>query len=149
MARKTKDEKWRDAFAQHLDPDEQLLHVAFGVKQPHIGLIILFVALAVIPGLIVVMLMTKNYLVALTNKRLIVAQVSSSFKFKPGKMWDYDPGQPGGEVKTSTGMIFTHISIKNPENPFKAKFHRSGSKKNREAAMAIAAVLDPANAVQA
>ncbi|MCB9230360.1 MAG: hypothetical protein H6581_01745 [Bacteroidia bacterium] len=139
MARKTKDEQWREKFDQHLEGDEQLVHVAYGVKQLPMALLILFVLIATVPGLLIFFFTTKHYLVALTNRRVLVMRVTTSFKYKD--LTSYDLGQPGGEVTSSSGMIFTHLKIDNPEKPFKAKFHRAASKENKTSAEAIIAAL--------
>jgi len=131
-----KDEQMGPIFAPHLQPGEQLVHWAFGVKQPHILLIFLFIA--TIGGILAVFLLTKNYLVGLTSQgRVLVLQMSGK-RVKAAHA--YFLGQVSG-VKTSTGPIFTHIKIQGP-TPFQAKFHRMGMKQNREHSQAIAAALE-------
>ena len=129
------------AFAPYLEPGEQLRHVAFGVKQPSLLLILPLFALAVLPGAIAMALLTKEYVVGLTDRRLIV------LRFKGGKVnvqevLDYrlDNGQRP-RVTASTGPVFTHIKIEDQAKPFAAKFHRMGMPGNREGATAIAAAL--------
>lgn len=127
-------------FTPYLEPGEQLRNVAFGVKQPNILLIIVLVLLAVLPGLIAVALLTREYLVALTDRRVIVLRVKGS-KAKVQEMLEYRLGSLP-PAKTSTGAIFTHIRIDDPAKPFIAKFHRAGPvPANRDNAMAIAAAL--------
>jgi hypothetical protein len=131
-----KDEEVPAIFAPHLNPGEQLVNFAFGVKQPHILLIILFIA--TIGGIIAVVLLTKNYLVGLTTHgRVLVLQMSGK---TVKAVTPYQLGQTQG-VKTSTGPIFTHIKIAGP-TPFQAKFHRMGMKNNRQHSQAIAAALE-------
>jgi len=132
-----KDEPVRAALAAQLQPGEQLQQFAFGVKQPNMGLIILLVCLGILPGLIAVAIMTKEYVIGLTDRRLIVLRVGGGVKVK--EVTEYALGDLRG-VKTSTGSLFTHIAIAGPV-PFTAKFHRMGMKTNREQAMAIAGVL--------
>ena len=60
------------AFAPYLEPGEHLRNVAFGVRQPNILLMLPLFALAVLPGAIAVALLTKEYVVGLTDRRLIV-----------------------------------------------------------------------------
>ena len=48
---KFSEDQIRDVFAPHLEEGETVQHMAFGVKQPNIFLIILLVALAILPGL--------------------------------------------------------------------------------------------------
>ena len=131
-----KDEDVPPIFAPHLNPGEQLVNFAFGVKQPHILLIFLFIA--TIGGIIAVFLMTKNYLVGLTTHgRVVVLQMSGK---TVKAVTAYQLGQTQG-VKTSTGAIFTHIKIAGP-TPFVAKFHRMGMKNNRQHSVAIASALE-------
>jgi hypothetical protein len=137
-----KDEEVCDALKPYLEEGETLEHWAFGVKQPPIGLIILLFILAILPGIIAVALLTKNYIVGLTQKRLIVVRIGG--KLKPKEMMEYKLDQVG-EVKTSTGGLFTHIKILDPEKPFVAKFHRMGMKDNRDHSNAIAKTLNPAH----
>jgi hypothetical protein len=144
MAKLT-DEAMKQAFQQYLQPGEEVRHVAFGVKQPNIFLIILLICLAILPGMIAVFLLTKNYVIGLTNKRFLVLQVPSMNDARAKAIIEYDlSALPGMKVATSTGGIFTHIAIEDAAKPFKAKFHRAFSKTNRESAMAIAAAISPA-----
>jgi hypothetical protein len=128
------------AFAPYLEPGEQLRHVAFGVKQPSLLMMLPLYALAILPGAIAAALLTKEYVVGLTDRRLIV------LRFKGGKVnvqevLDYRLGGHLLPVKSSTGPVFTHIKVEDPAKPFVAKFHRMGMPGNREGAMAIAAAL--------
>jgi hypothetical protein len=126
------------AFQPHLAPGESLKHWAYGVKQPPIWLILILFLLAILPGAIAVALLTKEYVIGLTDRRLIVLLFSGKLKVK--EMMEYQLGSLP-PVKTSTGGLFTHISIQDPARPFVAKFHRLGMKQNREHAMAIAAAI--------
>lgn len=138
MARIT-DEKITEAFKPYLQENEQLQQWAYGVKQPNILLIIVLIALAVLPGIIAIFLLTKNYFVGLTNRRFIVLNLGGGVK-KVKEISEYSLDKLP-EVKTKTGPLFTHISIKDPSKPFVAKFHRAGKAKNREHSMAIAEAL--------
>jgi hypothetical protein len=131
-----KDDQMLGFFGPQLQPGEQLVHWGFGVKQPNIFLIILFIA--TIGGVLLVSLLTKNYLVGLTSYgRFIVLQMSG--KTVKLASW-YQLGQMTG-VKTSSGPLFTRIQIAGPV-PFEAKFHRMGMKQNREHTQAMAAALE-------
>lgn len=55
-----------------MEPGEQLRNIAFGVKQPNLLLMPPLFALAVLPGAIAVALLTKEYVVVLTDRRLMV-----------------------------------------------------------------------------
>jgi hypothetical protein len=131
-----KDQDMQGIFAPHMQPGEGLMHWAYGVKQPHIMLIILFIA--TIGGVIAVMLMTKHYLVGLTSHGRVLVLEMGGKKVKACRA--YQLGQTGA-VKTSTGALFTHINLVGPP-PFKAKFHRLGMAKNREHSQAIASALE-------
>lgn len=134
------DENVPAAIKPHLQPGEQLKHWAFGVKQPNIALIILLVCLAILPGLIAIALLTKNYIVALTDRRLIVLKFKG--KLNVTEVTDY-PLNPRPNASGSTGALFTHLKITDPTKPFAAKFHRMGMPNNREHSMAILAAVAP------
>ena len=128
------------AFAPYLEPGEQLRNVAFGVKQPNMLLMLPLFALAILPGAIAVAMLTKEYVVGLTDRRFIVLR----FKGKNvgvQEVLDYRLDRHLPPVKASTGPVFTHIKIEDQAKPFVAKFHRMGMPGNREGAMAIAAAL--------
>lgn len=127
------------AFYPYLQPGEQLRNIAFGVKQPSIALMIPLFLLAVVPGAIATALLTKEYVVALTDRRVIVLRFKSS-QIQVQEVYEYALNYHA-PAETSTGSIFTHIRINDPAKPFVAKFHRAGMPGNREQAMAIAAAL--------
>ena len=126
------------AIQPHLQPDEQLKHWAFGVRQPNIFLVIALISLAILPGVIAVALLTKNYIVALTDRRFLVLRFTGKLKIQ--EIMEYRLGTPA-QVTASTGPIFTHVKIADPTRPFVAKFHRAGMPNNRLHSMAIAAAL--------
>lgn len=141
MAKLTMD-KMRAALEPHLQEGEMLQHVAFGVKQPPIVVIFLLILLAILPGVIATFLLTKNYIVGLTDRRFLVLQVKGIGNAAVKEVREYDRGELGTKaVSTSTGSIFTHIKIEHSEKPFVAKFHRAFSKENRAEAMAIGEAL--------
>jgi hypothetical protein len=126
------------AIQPHLQQGEKLKHWAFGVKQPNMGLIILLIAMAILPGVIAVALLTKNYIVALTERRVLVLRFKG--KLNVVEVMEY-PLQPRPKGSGSTGALFTHIRIDDPTKPFKAKFHRMGMPNNREQSQAILAAV--------
>jgi hypothetical protein len=139
MARFTDPAVVEAAFAPYLEAGETIRHVAYGVKQPPVWLIAFLTALAILPGLIATALMTKEYVVALTDRRLIVLRFKKkAIEVKEVQAWRLDALPP---VTGSTGGLFTHIAIADPAKPFVAKFHRLGMPGQREEAMAIAAAL--------
>lgn len=137
MAKKTEAD-FRAAIEPYLDDGEQLKHWAFGVKQPNIFLIMFLLFLAVLPGIIAVFLLTRNYVVGLTDRRFIVARFKGNLKVI--EISEYPLGTVNN-VESKTGPIFTHIRIEDPQQPFVAKFHRAGMPNNRDQSMAIASAL--------
>lgn len=133
-----KDEAVQEVLKAQLEPGEELKHWAYGVKQPNVLLIFGLYLLAILPGVIAVALLTKEYVVGLTNRRFIVLRVNGSLKVQEVLEYSLASLPP---VKASTGALFTHIRIDDPQKPFIAKFHRLGMPKNREHTMAMEAVL--------
>jgi hypothetical protein len=129
------------AFYPYLQPGEQLRNIAFGVKQPNMLAMLPLFILAIVPGAIATALLTKEYVVALTDRRVIVLRFKSS-QIQVQEVLEYALNYHA-PAETSTGSIFTHIRIHDPAKPFVAKFHRAGMPGNREQAMAIAAALNP------
>lgn len=122
------------AFKTYLEPGERLRHVAYGVKQPNVLLIAL-------TGGLVAALLTEEYVVGLTDRRLIVLRFKGK-DIRVQEVLDYRLGDGRRPpVKSSTGPVFTHIEVEDRANPFVAKFHRTGMPGNREGAVAIAAAL--------
>ncbi len=139
---KLNDERIQAAFQPYLNEGETLRYWAFGVKQPNIFLLIFLIALAVLPGVIAVFLLTKNYLIGLTDRRLLVLQIKGISNAEVKQLMEYSLDEVRGmKVKTSTGGLFTHIRIEDAARPFVAKFHRAFSKNNRPHAMAISEAI--------
>ncbi|YCM44517.1 hypothetical protein V2O64_00600 [Verrucomicrobiaceae bacterium 227] len=135
---KITDQQVQAAFALHLHEGETLQSWAYGVKQPKMLIIVGLIALGILPGVIAVVLLTKNYFIGLTGRRLIVLQVKGVKPEKVKEVTEYDlSGLSHANASTSTGSLFTHIEIKDEEKPFKAKFHRAFCKSNRPNAIAI------------
>ena len=134
------------ALAQHLQPGEQLLHYAYGVKQPNIGLIILFYA--TIGGALAVTFMTKHYVIGLTNRRLLVLSLKPGFFTRCHldrivETFDFPLHEvPQMKVKTSGGMLFYDMKIETPARTWVAKFHRMGMSRNHDHCNAIGNVLN-------
>ena len=147
MARFRDEQKVIDAFAPHLPPGETVRYYGYGVKQPPIILIFFLFLLAILPGAIAVALLTKEYLVALTEKRFLVLRFSGG-KIDVKEVLEY-PLDGLAHVKTSKGGLFTHLRIDDPQKPFVAKFHRLGLKQNKPHCEAIADALEQAARGQA
>ncbi len=128
-----------EKLREHLEPGEELKNYAYGVKQPDMWLLVLLIALAILPGLIAVALMTKEYIVGLTDRRFIVLRVKGG-KAEVQEVQSFDLSNLPA-VKASTGGIFTHIRINGAPKPFIAKFHRMGMKENRRNGQEIEAAL--------
>lgn len=141
MAKPTR-EQLASVFQSQLQSGESVRAVAFGVKQPPFLVILLLMLLGILPGIIAVFLLTKNYLVALTDRRVIAARVKGFSNHAVQEVQEYSLTElPNLPTKTSTGAIFTHIAINDPARKFAAKFHRAYNSTNREDAMAIAAAV--------
>ncbi len=133
------------AIARHLQPGEQLRHWAYGVKQPNIGLILLFYA--TIGGALAVAFMTKHYVIGLTDRRLVVISLKPGFFTRCHldrvvEVFDFPlHALPQMKVTSSSGMLFSHFRIEAPNRTWVAKFHRMGMSRNHEQCAAIASVL--------
>jgi hypothetical protein len=142
---KFSEDNLRNAVQPHLQPGEQVQYVAYGVKQPNILLLVLLL------GGLLGALLTKHYVIALTDRRLIVVQVKGgifSIDLGAKAVTSYAFAELAGvPIKTSTGALFTHIRIDAP-TPFVAKFHRLASKTNREHAVGITQALERAKSGQ-
>jgi hypothetical protein len=140
---KLSEENFRAGVQPHLQPGEQLVHVAYGVKQPNFFVIVLLIA--TIGGSLAVGLLTKHYLLALTDRRLLIVQVQGGLfgvSFATKAVTEYSFAQLASlPIKTSTGGLFTHVRIDAPQR-FVAKFHRMATKTNRHHAMGIAQALE-------
>jgi hypothetical protein len=127
------------ALARELEPGETLRHWAYGVRQPPLVLIVLGFILGILPGVIIVAVMTKEYVVGLTDRRFIVLRFKGTqIDVLATQSWRRGALPP---VETSTGSLFTHIKVADPAGWFVAKFHRLGTPDNRPQAMAIAEAL--------
>lgn len=128
------------AFRPNLEPGETIRHVGYGVKQPPLWLIVPLLLVGILPGVIAIALMTREYVVALTDRRFIALRFKSkAIKVREKLAWPLDSLPP---VKASTGGLFTHVRIDDPVRSFVAKFHRLGMPGQREEMLAIEAALD-------
>ena len=95
-------------------------------------------AWAILPGVIATQMLTKNHLIGQTDKRLVVLQTNSIGNTELKALTKYALDEfKANSGSFKAGKLFTHLSLKNAEKPFKAKFHRMFSKGNREHAVAI------------
>ncbi len=139
---KITDSHIKENLKKYLQEGEILQHWAFGVKQPSILLMIPLFALAVLPGILVTQMLTKSYIVGLTDKRLIVVEVKGITNAQLKALTEYSHAETKGSY--TAGKIFTYITIDNAEKPFTAKFHRMFSKDNRAHAVAIGETISQA-----
>ncbi len=140
---KLSEENFRAAVQPHLQPGERLVHVAYGVKQPNLFVIVLLTA--TIGGALAIGALTKHYVLALTDRRLLIVQVQGGLfgvNFATKALTEYSFSQLAAlPIKTSVGGIFTHVRVDGP-SPFVAKFHRLATKTNREHSAGIAQALE-------
>ncbi|MCA8931574.1 MAG: hypothetical protein KDA49_03860 [Rhodospirillaceae bacterium] len=134
-----KDEEVVAALQPHLADGERLVNFAYGVRQPNIWVIFLLMLPAILPGAIAVTLMTKEYIVGLTDRRLIALRV----KRRPPQVKEataYDLASLPPSRARALGF-FTYLWIDDEAAPFRAKFHRLGMKENRRHSREMAAAL--------
>jgi hypothetical protein len=128
------------AFAPYLPTGEEVTHVAYGVKQPHIVLILLLVSAGVLPGLIAMMIMTRHYLIGQSASGITVLRIESMNDLRVKEAMHFSAADlAAADVKTSSNALFTNISIVDRGRRFVAKFHKMYSADNRPHAEAIAA----------
>ena len=144
---KMSEEMVRESFVPHLLEGEALSHVAVGVRQPPILLIIVLIALGILPGIIATVLLTRSFCVGLTDRRLIVLRTASVTNLVVKSVLPYDLEElKSPPVRTWSGGIYTFIVIENEEKPFRVKFHRALTPFNRPNAEAIGRALTRAGA---
>lgn len=120
-------ERLASVVQPYLEPGEQFIYVAYGMQQPGIGFVLL-------TGVIGQALFTKYYVVALTNRRLLLVHCISKARVR--EIIEYRPGaMPPIHVKH--GTFFAVMTIADPAGHMKIKFHRNFVANNRETAEAI------------
>lgn len=133
-----------DLLSPMLPAGDTLLHSAYGTRQPNMLLMLPAFALAIIPGVILTHVLTKHYIVGLSQTALLIAEVSPKWR---SMMVAVDAVKPsrviplaelrGQTAKVKTSTLFRHIDVGQGDERFKAKFHRAFSKSNRPEANAI------------
>ncbi len=99
--------------------------------------------LAILPGAIAMALLTKEYLVGLTDRRVIVLRVKGG-KAEVLEVTDYGLDETIA-LEAKTGKLFAHLTIEDEARPFQAKFHRMGAPENHEhVAEIVRALRSPA-----
>jgi len=133
-----------EILSQDLPEGETITHCAYGIKQPNMLLMLPAFALAVLPGVILTQVLTKHYVIGLSQSRVIVVQVKPKWSTLSVAVdavvtstYQDLAALKGTEVKNKTGALFTNLAFSTLAGPFKAKSHRAFSKSNRPSAMAI------------
>ncbi len=146
MAKLT-DDQIVEAFQPHLQQGETVSRWAYGIKQPSMAITVPLIALGVLPGVIAMTMLTKHFLVGLTEKRLIALQIKGFSNAEVKEVIEYNrAGFAANPANVKDGKIFTSINIKDESKPFRVKFHRAFSKNNRPHAQAIIAAIGPQGA---
>lgn len=137
MARLTQ-QQIATAVQPFLEPGEQVLYCAYGIQQPSWLLIAPLVILAILPGLITQALLSKYYMVVLTNRRGLLVHCAG--KLKPREIIEYRPGAIP-PVTVSQGPFSTVMRITDPLGAIRIRFYRAAVANNREQAAAIGNAL--------
>jgi hypothetical protein len=130
MAKLT-DEQIATSLQPFLEPGEQVLNSAYGMSPPKLVMLIL-------TGAIGQALFSKYFVLALTNRRLLLLQAIS--KLRVVEVREYRPGNLP-QVSVKQGSIFAVLQLNDPEGSYRIKFHRSAMANNRERAVYIANAL--------
>ena len=127
-----KDPVPQNAFAPHLRVGETLGPWAHGVKSPHPMVSLLL-------GPIAQVLLTKEYLIGRTDRRVIVLRVKGK-KAKVMEVTEYglDESTP---VTVEVLKAFDRVTIEDPERPLEATFNPVTAPDNLEHAREIVAAL--------
>jgi hypothetical protein len=139
---KITDERIAAAIQPFLEPGEQIQTDAYGFHQMSLWIMIPLILVALLPAFIAQMLLTKYYMVALTNRRILIFHCDNKLKVK--EIIEYRPGAMP-PVNVSSGMIFAVLKIMDPRGGMRIKFHRATLANNREKA----AIIGNAMAVKA
>jgi len=133
------------AFQPYLQDGEFLGNAAYCVYQPPQTLGCLFALIGLLPGLIYLLcsaLLSKFYVVGLTNHNLIVLRLASRFgeNIQVAEIFGYGLDQLP-EIQATFGSLGTALKIKDPLKPFKAVFPMAGVPDNYQRGRVIANVL--------
>ena len=125
------------AFAPHLETGESLRSWAYGVDEP--ALAALFPLLLVIPGLMLWAYLRTEYLVGLTDRRVVVLEVKGRKAAVQG-VRAYDLGG-AHEVSIRTDIAAVTLTVRDEADPLRLKFRRFDAPGNRAHALAVAEAL--------
>jgi hypothetical protein len=135
------------AVQPHLLVSEQVKHFGYGVTPQPLWLVaLLYVVLLGVPGFFVVALLAKHYVVALTDRRLVVVrirggvfEISCEVKEVRAYLFEELGAQP---IDASVGAKVVRICVGDPKGrPLVVRFRRGASPANRSNAVAIAIAL--------
>jgi hypothetical protein len=131
----------RNKLQGYLDPGEELLHVAYGIRPPGIfGILLIALFTLGIGAVIAMQTASKHYLVGVTRTRLLLLRVGG-FDFAPIECTKIALNQLT-QVRANTGPIFVRLEFTNEARAWFIKFHRAVFSGNREGAIAIGQVLE-------
>ena len=137
---KLSDENFYQAVQPHLKAGERVRHFAYGVKEPSLWVIILL--FVTILGALGLGLVTRHYVVALTDVRVIIVELRSglfSVEFDAKEVTSYLLVELARmPVSSSLGAASTFLRIEDPSRPFEARFYRRVSPGNKPNSQAIA-----------
>jgi hypothetical protein len=159
------------AFASHLQPDEKLEHWGYGIRQSILLFLVIFFGLFIVAAFITLILVgsrvgcfgslifyliicllaipitpliRKDYILGLTNNRLLLIQVKPPIWFKPDLNIQKEFIEYSREnlppISISLGLANSVLKINDPQRPFWARFPRAW-KGNRDEIEAIAIKL--------
>lgn len=131
---KITDERIAAAIQPFLEPGEQIQTNAYGFHQMSMWIMIPLILVALLPAFIAQALLTKYYMVVLTNRRILFFHCDNKLKVK--EIIEYRPGAMP-PVNVSSGMVFAVLKIADTRGAMRIKFHRSGMANNREKAVII------------
>jgi hypothetical protein len=147
MAKLNSDEM-RALVAGYLPEGETPLHVAYGIRQPNLWLIVPALVLVVLPGIILLQALTRHYVIGISENSFVCIRFRPLYRSLTLQLGSVTAHRAlplaslkGKPASTSTGALFTHISLGQRGEWFRAKFARAFSKENRLEAMAIGAAV--------
>jgi hypothetical protein len=144
---KPSDSDFYQSVQPHLLLGEQVKHFGYGVEQPVLWLtVLLYVVLLGVPGYFVVGLLTRHYVLALTDARLLVVRVKGGLfeiSFEPTEVKAYLFEELAAlPIEAAVGSKTVRLQIGDPlAKPLIVRFHRAASPGNRTNTVAIATAL--------
>ena len=127
------------AFQPYLQSEEFLGNAAYCIKRPPELIGCLISLLGMLPDILFRSLLSKYYVVGLTNRRLIVLRLASRFggNIRAAEVLAYSLDQLP-EIQANFGAFATGLVIKDPARPFKVVFPMAGVPDNHKRGRMIA-----------